>query len=122
MRIHAAVIANAVALLATAVAPGIRFKGGLLTLLLAGAIFGLFNVVVRPVALFLSIPALVLTLGLFYFVLNGILLWLASKLIPGYEVDGILAGMLGSLVIALLNWFLGTTFGTGRGRRDAGAP
>lgn len=114
MRVLAAIIANAVALLATTVVPGIRFKGGLLTLLLAGAIFGLFNLVVRPIALFLSIPALILTLGLFYFVLNGILLWLASKLIPGYEVDGILAGILGSLVIALLNWALGTTFGAGR--------
>jgi putative membrane protein len=102
---------NALALLATTVVPGISFSGSWLRLLGAGAILGLFNAVVRPLAIFLSIPALLLTLGLFYFVLNGILLWLAAKLIPGYAVSGILAGMLGSLVIAIVNWALGTLFG-----------
>ena len=104
MSILLAVLFNAIALLATTVVPGISFRGSLLTLALAGIVFGLFNAVVRPVAVFLSIPLIVLTLGIFYFVLNGILLWLASLLIPGYSVAGIVPGILGSLVIALLNW------------------
>jgi putative membrane protein len=79
-------------------------------LLVAGAILGLFNFFVRPLALLVSLPVLVLTLGLFYFVLNGILLWLAAKLIPGYSVSGIFAGMLGSLVLALVNWALEALF------------
>jgi putative membrane protein len=104
MSILLAVLFNAIALLATTVVPGISFRGSLLTLALAGIVFGLFNAVVRPVAVFLSVPLIVLTLGIFYLVLNGILLWLASLLIPGYAVAGIVPGILGSLVIALLNW------------------
>jgi putative membrane protein len=104
MSILLAVLFNAIALLATTVVPGISFRGSLLTLALAGVVFGLFNAVVRPVAIFLSVPLIVLTLGIFYLVLNGILLWLASLLIPGYAVAGIVPGILGSLVIALLNW------------------
>lgn len=111
MRVLGAIVGNALALLATTIVPGISFSGNLLRLLLGGAIFGLFNLVVRPVALFLSLPAMVLTLGLFYFVMNGILLWLAGKLIPGYDVRDIWAGILGSLVVAVVNWALHVLFG-----------
>jgi putative membrane protein len=104
------VLANAVALLATTVVPGITFRGSWLQLVLAGALFGLFNLIVRPLALLLSIPALILSLGLFYFVLNGILLWLAQFILPGYRVDGILAGILGSLVLMVVNWLLHAIF------------
>lgn len=109
MRILARVVVNAFALWVTSYLPGppyITFRGSLATLLLAGAIFGLFNLLVRPIAIFLAIPALLLTLGLFYLILNGILLWLASFVLPGYEVHGILAGILGSLVIGVVNWAL----------------
>jgi len=107
----AGVLANAVALLATTVVPGISFDGSVLTLLLAGALFGLFNLIVRPVALLLSLPFLILSLGLFYFVLNGLLLWTVSWLLPGYTVSGLLAGILGALVIGVVNWALGTVAG-----------
>ena len=110
MRVLGAIVANALALLATTIVPGIQFEGSVLTLLLAGALFGLFNVVVRPLALLLSIPFLILTLGLFYIVLNGLLLWAASWILPGYSVSGILSGILGSLVIAVVNWALGVLF------------
>ena len=113
MRLIAAVIANAIALLATTIVPGITFSGGWLSLIAAGAIFGLFNAIVRPIALFLSIPALIVTLGLFYFVLNGLLLWAASFVIPGYRVDGIVAGILGSLVITVVNWAMSALLGSG---------
>jgi putative membrane protein len=110
MRLLGAILGNALALLATTVVPGIGFTGSVLQLLLGGAIFGLFNLIVRPIALFLALPAMVLTLGLFYFVMNGILLWLAAKFIPGYHVKGIVAGILGSLVVALVNWALHAVF------------
>jgi putative membrane protein len=108
MRIVLTILGNALALLATAYfVPGIRFTGSVGQLLLAGLIFGLLNLIVRPIAMFLSLPALVLTLGLFYFVLNGLLLWGFSKLMPGYDVSGLWAGILGSLVIMLVNWVVG---------------
>ena len=108
MRLLAAVIANSLALLATTVVPGITFEGSLVTLLVAGVLFGLFNLFIRPLALLASIPLLLVTLGLFYLVLNGLLLWVASWFLPGYSVDGILSGILGSLVIAVVNWAMGT--------------
>jgi len=112
MKILLSILANAVALFATAwVVPGITFGGSWVQLLVAGALFGLLNAIVRPVVLFLSLPALVLTLGLFYFVLNGLLLWGFSKLMPGYNVDGLWAGILGSLVIMVVNWVVGALFG-----------
>ena len=111
MRILLSIVANAVALLATAyVVPGISFAGSWFQLLVAGAIFGLLNLIVRPIALLLSVPLLVLTLGLFYFVLNGLLLWGFSKLLPGYDVAGFVPGLLGSLVIWIVNLLLGMFF------------
>lgn len=118
MRLLARIIGNALALWVTSLLPGppwISFEGSLVRLLLAGAVFGLFNAIVRPIAMLLSLPFLILSLGLFYFVLNGILLWVASWFIPGYHVNGILAGMLGSLVIAVVNWALHALF---EGRRS----
>ena len=111
MGILLSIIGNALALLATTIVPGITFNGNWVNLIVGGAIFGLFNLIVRPIATILSLPFLVLTLGLFYFVLNGILLWVAAKFIPGYHVDGIVAGMLGSIVIAIVNWLVHAVFG-----------
>ncbi len=104
MKLLLAIVGNALALLATTVVPGITFSGSWLQLLIAGLVFGLFNLIVRPIALFLSLPALILTLGLFYFVLNGLLLWLAAAVVPGYHVSGLIAGILGSLVVSVVSW------------------
>ena len=110
MGILVRILINAVALLATTVVPGITFTGSWINLIVAGALFGLFNLIVRPIVVFLSIPALILTLGLFYFVMNGLLLWVASWILPGYNVAGLLAGILGSLVIGVVNWLFGVIF------------
>ena len=110
LRVLGRVLANAVALLATTIVPGITFSGSWLMLLLAGALLGLFNLIVRPIALLLSLPALILSLGLFYFVLNALLLWLASFILPGYHVAGFIAALLGSLVMTVVNWALHAIF------------
>ena len=93
--------------LATTIVPGILFKGDLLTLLVAGLILGAFNLIVRPLAMLLSLPLLILTLGLFYFILNAILLWVASAIIPGYSIAGFVPALIGSLVLMVVNWLLG---------------
>ena len=111
MGILMSIVGNAIALFATTVVPGITFNGNWVNLLVGGAIFGLFNLIVRPIALVLSLPFLILTLGLFYFILNGILLWVAAKFIPGYHVSGLWPAILGSLVIAVVNWFVHAVFG-----------
>jgi putative membrane protein len=111
MRILFALVGNMLALLATTFVPGITFRGSFVTLLVAGLILGLFNLIVRPVAMLLSLPLLILTLGLFYFVLNALLLWVASLFIPGYAIAGFVPALLGSLVMALVNWVVGALAG-----------
>jgi putative membrane protein len=98
-------------LFATTFVPGIAWNGNIVSLLVAGAVWGLFNLIVKPLAMLLSLPLLILTLGIFYFILNGILLWAASFFLPGYRVDGIVAGILGALVLTLVNWALEALFG-----------
>ena len=111
MRVLLAIVFNAVALYATAIlVPGISFTGSWVALLVGGAIIGLFNLIVRPIATVLAIPLLVLSLGLFYFVLNGILLWVASIFLPGYHVRGLVAAILGALVFGIVNWALHALF------------
>src|SRR5262245_38650630 len=112
IRMIVAILGNAFALWVTqALVPGITFRGSVITLLIAGALWGLFNLIVKPIAVVLSIPFLILTLGLFYFVLNGILLWVASWFLPGYNVAGIIPGILGALVMTVVNWAVGALVG-----------
>ena len=106
MGIILGILFNAVGLWATTFVPGIVFGGSVVTLLIGGVVLGLFNLIVKPLALLISLPLLIVTLGLFYFVLNGILLWLASLVIPGYVVSGLVPGILGALVLTLVNWIL----------------
>jgi putative membrane protein len=107
MKILLTVVGNAVALYATTrLVPGISWSGSVVGLLVAGAIFGLLNLIVRPIAMFLALPFIVLTLGLFYFVMNGVLLVVFSWLMPAYQVHGLWAGILGSLVIMIVNWLI----------------
>lgn len=95
---------NALALGVTAaLVPGVRIKSASGALLGALAI-GFVAFLVKPVVTFLSLPFLVLTLGLFYLVILGFCFWLAGKVAPGFEVDGLLAGFLGGLVLAVVNW------------------
>lgn len=69
--------------------------------LLAGFIFSILNTLLRPIIIILSLPAILLTLGLFIIVVNGLMVWLALQLTPGFEMtffNSILAGMLLSLI------------------------
>ena len=111
MRLVLAIAGNAAGLYATTIVPGIVFNGTWLRLVLAAAIFGLLNLIVRPLALILSIPALILTLGIFYFVLNALLLWGFSRLLPGYSISGFWPALGGSLVLMVVNWVISSLFG-----------
>jgi putative membrane protein len=111
MGILVRILVNAVGLYATTFVPGITWKGDLLRLVLAGAILGLFNMIVKPLAMLISLPLLIVTLGLFYFILNGILLWLAQFILPGYAVRDLVAGILGALVMTLVNWVIHALIG-----------
>eukprot|EP01137_Pigoraptor_chileana_P002370 Opistho-2@41118 len=66
--------------------------------LLAAAVIGLFNVVLRPVMVVLTFPVTLITLGLFLFVINALLFWAASGLLAGFQVSGFWAALVGSLI------------------------
>lgn len=101
------VVLNGIALLlASYLVPGIVYEGGLLYLLLAGLVIGLINLLVKPIVTLLSLPLVILTLGLFYLLINGAMLWLAGMLLDGLRVDGCLPAVLGGVVMALFNWLV----------------
>ncbi len=90
--------------LAARLVPGIEYQGGVLYLLLTGLVIGLINLSVKPIATLFSIPFIVLTLGLFFLVINGAMLILASLVLKGLSIQGCLPAILGGLVLALFNW------------------
>lgn len=71
--------------------------------LIGAIILGFVNGFVRPIMVILTFPITILTLGLFLFVVNALMLWLASLLVPGFYVSGFVAALLGSLLLTILN-------------------
>ncbi len=109
MQILLRIALNGIALLVAAyLVPGVSWNGGVLALLVAGAVLGLINCFVRPLAVLLSLPLLVLSLGLFYLVLNGAMFYLVSLLAPGLSVSGCLPAMLAALIVGGVNWIIGS--------------
>ena len=83
----------------------------------AAAILGILNAFFRPLLLLLTLPLNVLTLGLFTFVINAIMLMMVSGIISGFEVHGFWSAVFGSLLISLISWLL-TSFIGKRGTVD----
>jgi putative membrane protein len=95
---------------ATLIVPGVTYAGSLLTFLAVALVFGLLNALVRPVLRLLTCPLMILTLGLFTFVINAIILWMTSalstKLGLGFHVSGFGAAFIGALVISVVSVLL----------------
>ncbi|MBS0428957.1 MAG: phage holin family protein [Proteobacteria bacterium] len=79
--------------------------------LIAAAVIGLLNMVVRPVLVVLTLPVTIVTLGLFLFVINALLFWAASGLLSGFHVSGFLAALIGSLLYSLLGVVIESALG-----------
>ena len=104
-------LVNAAALwAATRLVPGISFTGDWRLLFVVALVFGVLNVSVRPVLLLLTLPLFILTLGLFTFVLNALMLWLTGAISDaldlGFHVDGFGAAFLGALVVTVVSFVL----------------
>ena len=84
--------------------------GEVLTILAIAAVFAVVNIVVRPIVQLLSLPLYVITLGLFTFVVNALMLlltsWIADLLDVPFHVDGFWAALLGGLVISFVSWVI----------------
>lgn len=95
---------------------GIRVSGFMSALFAAG-LLGILNAFFRPIALLLTLPINILSLGLFTFVVNALMLKMASGVIAGFDVRGFWTAVFGSLFISLISWAL-STFISDKGRVD----
>jgi putative membrane protein len=103
--VHTVVVALALWLTAMIV-PGVTFSSwGALAI--AAVVLGLVNAIVRPILLILTLPITVLTLGLFYLVVNGLAFGLAAALVPGFQIASTTAAILGALATSVISWFIG---------------
>lgn len=104
-------------LIATYVVPGIDY-GKPLDLFVAALVLGILNAILRPLLMFLSLPLLIFTLGLFTLVINAVLLLISSWLVGSnhFHVDGFGSALLGALVISIVSIVLNTLTGTGNSR------
>jgi putative membrane protein len=99
-------IVNAIALIAVAhVVPGVHVSG-IVGALIAALILGIVNAILRPVLIIISLPLEIVTLGLFTFVINGLLFWLVAALHVGLSVDGFWPAFWGAIVMGIVSWIL----------------
>jgi putative membrane protein len=77
---------------------------GISSAFLAAAVLGILNVFLRPIALILTLPVNILSIGLFTFVINAFMLIITSKIIPGFNVNGFWTALIGSLLISIVSW------------------
>ena len=98
---------------AASILPGVRVDS-LAALAVAALVLGFVNAIVRPLLVLLTLPFTVLTLGLLYFIVNGIAFGLAAFLVPGFSVASFFTAVLGAFVVGAISWFIGIF----RSRRD----
>lgn len=99
-------VLNAVAVVITAyLLPGVQVQS-FLTAIVVAVVLGLVNAVLKPILFILTLPVNILTLGLFTFILNGIIILLVSAVVPGFRVNGLLWAILFSIILSLINGFI----------------
>src|SRR3954454_9686971 len=83
--------------------PGVKARD-VETLVFAAVLLGVVNAFVRPVVLVLTLPLTIVTLGLFLLVVNALMILLVAGLLPGFEVHGLVAGVLAAIVTGVTSW------------------
>jgi len=92
---------------------------GIFPALLAAALLGILNAILRPLLILLTLPLNILTLGLFTFVINALMLMIVSAMIPGFDVRGFWPAVLGALIIGGASWLLNRFIGS-KGKIETG--
>ena len=106
MRLLLTWLINALALLAIKyIMPSITVDS-FVTALIVAVVLGLINTLIRPIFVILTLPVTILTLGLFIFVINGLLFWAAGSFVPGFHVDGFWSGVFGAIIYSVISWAL----------------
>ncbi|NLG48820.1 MAG: phage holin family protein [Chloroflexi bacterium] len=99
---------------AAALLQGISVEGDAVGYLWVALVLGLANALIAPIIKLLTCPLIILTLGLFTLVINAIMLWLTSLLVPGFHVDTFGAAFLGALIISVVSFALSVLTGVNR--------
>lgn len=100
------VLTAVVLLIVDAILPGIAISS-FGTALVAALVMGLVNFFIRPILSLLTLPLNILTLGLFSFIVNALMFGLVAAIVPGFEVNGFLNALLGSLLLSIMTSVLG---------------
>jgi len=107
MRFIFRLLINVVAILIIAyIAPSLISVDGFLSALVAAILLGIVNTIIRPILVILTFPLTLLTFGLFLLVINGLMLWLVSALLSGFNVNGFWGALFGSILISIVSWVL----------------
>jgi len=102
---------NSLAVFATSyVLPGAHVNN-FITAIIVAIVLGILNMFIKPILIILTLPINILTFWLFTFVINALLVLLASSIVPGFHVDGFLWALLFSLVLSVVSSFLNTLAG-----------
>jgi putative membrane protein len=108
---------NVVALfVASWLLPGVSYGDRWWTLVIAGAVFTLVNSFVKPILTVLSIPFIVVTLGLFYFLINILMLYLTDWIVDDFKIKSFGSAVLAAIIVSIVNWILHHAFGEPRER------
>jgi len=104
-------LVNAAALwVATRIVPGVSYQGEVLPFLGVALVFGIVNAIIRPITKLLTFPIIIVTLGIFIFVINGLMLWLTSSLAMslglGFHVTGFWPAVFGAFVVTVVSTLL----------------
>lgn len=94
-------IATAALMITSYLVPGL-FVANLVSAAIASVILGLINAIIKPLLVILTLPLTLLTFGLFLFVINAIVIWLAGVVTPGFVVGGFFPALIGSIVLTLI--------------------
>lgn len=111
MNILVQILINGLAVFITAyLLPGVHVSN-FITAIIVGIVLGIVNTFVKPILVILTLPITIVTLGLFYLVLNALLILLVAKVVPGFSVANFWWAILFGLVMSLVSWFLNNLSG-----------
>ena len=101
------ILSNAVAIfVASRIIDGIEVEASWMNYVIAGALLGVVNTFIRPVIKLLSLPFIILTLGFFTIIINIVLLFIVSFILPTFNIEGIFAAFWGVLIISIVNYLI----------------
>ncbi len=104
-------LANGLGLwLAARLLSGVNYNGQIVVIIIAALVFSIVNALIRPVLVVLSLPAIILSLGLFMLIINGLMLYLVSVIYPSFQVGSFSTAIVAVIIVWLVNYAISAIF------------